>query len=222
MKIWLFLLCLWPFGVCARLGFVDQNMTSEVTVKTPQFYAFDSTFQSLISNKDLQLKVRLSTFALFSHHHKRLSGEMVSSQGKFHFEKALSSNLRLENIRGEFLMKGGKVEFSEFKDFHLKALTIHNLRVQNTIFSEFYAKGADFKDVIFNESNFLGVTLPELKAENVKFLGRTAAMNLRGCRLSNVEFNFDRIQHLSFAECRLENVYVNGKLITEPIILKGE
>jgi len=84
------------------------------------------------------------------------------------------------------------------------------------------ARESEFKDVVFNETDFQGVSLPGLRAENVKFLGRTAGMNLSGCNLRNVEFYFDRIEYLSLVGCQLENVYVNGRLFTEAKVLKRE
>lgn len=221
MKILAILIFLFSGQLWGQSNFVDQNLNS-VTNTNSLLYSFDSTFQRFRSEGDLRLKVRHSKFDHFFQEDKKLTGELIRSQGSFHWTKNLVQKLLIIGLKGSLTMSGGRIEYSEFKEVRLDSLSLNNVRILNTIWSDFTAKKSEFKDVVFHETNLQGVTLPGLKAENVKFLGRTAAMNLRGCDLRNVEFNFDRIEHLSFVECRLEGVYVNGNIVTESTILKGE
>lgn len=217
------LLIILPMQLWAQFGYVDQTLTEPLNFKTPSnLYAFDSTFSEISAKADLKLKVRLSRVGLFQLQKNKLTGELIQSQGSFHLSDVLVSALKIDELRGSMAVNGGRIEYSEIQHTQFETLSIANARIQNTIFDQIVSRRTTLKQVVFSETNFTGVTLSQLFAEDVKFLGRTAALNLRGCNLKNVEFNFDRIDYISFSDCRLQNVFVNGKLVDSPGILKGE
>lgn len=222
MNIFILMLLLLPMRLWAQAGYVDQNLEAPLEVKGGVLYAFDSNFVKVTSKSDLNLKIRISYFEQFIFEGKKLSGEMIKSKGNFQFQNVNLSRLRLEDLKGDLSMTGGKIEYSELSQIKLNSVLLKNIWVQNTVLNHFSATSSEFHDVVFSETDFLGVSLPKLRAHRVKFLGRTAAINLRGCVLKDVEFNFERIDYIAFNDCHLENVYVNGKLVRDSGILKGE
>lgn len=221
MKAYLFLLIFFSMNLFAQ-NFVDQTNSDDFVLQSLDFYSFDSSFSKISAKSDLRLKLRLTHYKEFNVTSPRLSGEMVLSQGVMRLEGTEVLNLNVQDYQGEIHQKGGRVEFSEFARLQLSQFSLYQTNVLRTIFRDLVARRSSFKNVVFSEVNFVGASLPGLVAEDVKFQGRTIGLNLRGCYLKNVEFQFDRIENLSFTECHLENVYVNGKPLTRATILRGE